>query len=152
MKFSETFLKIILHKQNIIPLGILRYVFKIHFHKIQKCAPQMGFNDKKSLVQVAKIKKFDNLNNMGIHWTSLKTGVQNNLQNWKILKIGQVMVKNRFFLCTNFIIILNLTQSNFYIFRFCRLIWIQKFKSVPMIPNRISISKFSFLYLWLFKY
>ena len=67
MKFSETFLKIILHKQNIIPLGILRYVFKIHFHKIQKCAPQMGFNDKKSLI-LAKMK---NLTSLTI-WVSIE--------------------------------------------------------------------------------
>ena len=60
---------------------------KYIFHKIQKCAPQLGFND----------EKFDNLNNMGIYWTSLITGVQNNLQNWKILKIGQDMVKKKEF-------------------------------------------------------
>ena len=54
------------------------------FHKIQKCAPEMGFNDKK-ITSVSGNENFDNLNNMGIHWTSLKAGVQNNLQNWKIL-------------------------------------------------------------------
>ena len=40
------------------------------------------------------MKKFPNLKNMGIHGTGLKTGVQNNLQNRKILKIGQVMSSN----------------------------------------------------------
>ena len=63
----------------------------------------MGFNDKK-ITSVSENEKFDNLNNMGIHWTSLKTWVQNNLQNWKILKIGQIMAKNRFFLWINFTI------------------------------------------------
>ena len=40
-----------------------------------------------------KIEKY----NMGIPRTDLKTGFQNNLQNRKILKIGKVTVKNRFF-------------------------------------------------------
>ena len=82
---------------------------KYIFHKIQKCAPQLGFND----------EKFDNLNNMGIQWTRLKTGVQNNLQNWKILKIGQVNPVNWF--------------------EFWNLI---RFQWYP--TNSISISKFSF--------
>ena len=55
----------------------------------------MGFYIKK-ISSVSENDKFQNLIDMGIHWTSLKTGVQNNLQNWKILKIGQVTVKNRF--------------------------------------------------------
>ena len=36
------------------------------FHKIQKCAPEMGFNDKK-ITSVSGNENFDNLNNMGIH-------------------------------------------------------------------------------------
>ena len=55
---------------------------------------------------VSENEKFDNIDNMGIHWTSLKTGVQNNLENWKILKVGQVMFKNSFFLWINFIKVL----------------------------------------------
>ena len=56
----------------------------------------MGFYEKK-FSSVSENKKIQNHNNMGIHWTGLKTGFQNNLQNWKILKIGQVTVKNCFF-------------------------------------------------------
>ena len=55
----------------------------------------MGFNDKK-ISRVSENETFKNLNNMGIYWTGLKTGVQENLHSWKILKIGQVMVINRF--------------------------------------------------------
>ena len=50
----------------------------------------------KKFSSVSENKKFQNLYNIGIPWTGLKTGFQNNLQNWKILKIGQVTVKNRF--------------------------------------------------------
>ena len=48
-----------------------------------------------NISSVSENEIFDNLDNMGIHyWTGIKTEVQNNLQNWKILKIGQVMVSN----------------------------------------------------------
>ncbi len=33
-------------------------------------------------------EKLENLNSMGIHWTGLKTRIQNNVQNWKIFKVG----------------------------------------------------------------
>ena len=45
----------------------------------------MGFYDKKSS-SVSENEKSQNLNNKGIYWTGLKPGVQNNLQNLKILK------------------------------------------------------------------
>ena len=56
----------------------------------------MGFYDKKSS-SVSENKKFQNLNNMGIHWTGLKPRIQNNLQNWKILKFDWVRPKKHFF-------------------------------------------------------
>ena len=62
----------------------------------------------------------------GIHSTGLRTGVQNSLQNWKILKIGQVMFKNS---TKKVLFFFYLTQSNFHTLRFCQLISIQKFKS-----------------------
>ena len=73
----------------------LKYIF----HKIKKCASLTGFSHKtcKKMCSVSENEKIKHLKNMGIHGTGLKTGVQNSLQNWKILKIGQVTVKNRFF-------------------------------------------------------
>ena len=46
---------------------------------------------------VSENKNFQNLNNMGIHRTDLKTGVQNNLQNWKLLKFDWVRPKKTLF-------------------------------------------------------
>ena len=56
----------------------------------------MGFYDTKSS-SVSENEKFQNLFDMGILWTGLKPGVQNNLQNWKISKFDWVRSKKHFF-------------------------------------------------------
>ena len=49
------------------------------FHKIQKWDLVIKLEEKISML--VKMKKIENLINMGIHETDLKPGVQNNLQN-----------------------------------------------------------------------
>ena len=90
---------------------------------------------------------------------SLKTAIHKNLSSWgpilgnfsrnssEILQRKSPRLENlgKFFTFVTWetnVFFFYLTQSNFNIFRFCKLIWIQVFNSVPMIPNSISISKF----------
>ena len=65
MKFSEIFLKSFLKKQNSIPLGILKQVYKKHVSQKLKNVPfKWGVMIK---ISVRENEKFENLNNMGIH-------------------------------------------------------------------------------------
>ena len=60
----------------------LKYIF----YKAHNVPPKCGLMIKISIV--SENEKLENLNNMGIHWTGLNTRIQNNVQNWKIFKVG----------------------------------------------------------------
>ena len=60
------FSKIILQKQNTIPLGIVRHVYKIHFFtKFKNVLFKWGLRINHKYV--SENEKFDNIDNMGIH-------------------------------------------------------------------------------------